>query len=224
MTPAAIFFDFDGVILDSVAIKTAAMRRLFDGEEPRAIDAIVELHLRHGGVSRFRKFEMIYTDILRRPLNPQARAELGARFEALTYEALLACPEIPGARTVLERHFGRNPLFIVSGTPEVELKRIATVHEMARYFVSMHGSPRTKVEILADLLRLHAFDPRRCVCVGDSTTDSEAARTCRVPFIGVVAPDLANPFGHSVPTIPDLAMFDAALRRLDPLAVVKGNV
>jgi phosphoglycolate phosphatase-like HAD superfamily hydrolase len=223
MIPAAIFFDFDGVILDSVAIKTEAMRRLFVDEEPATIDSIVELHRRHGGISRFRKFEMIYSDILCRPLKPDICAELGARFEMLTYEALLACPEIPGAHAVLERHFRREPLFIVSGTPEDELKCIATAREMAHYFVSMHGSPRTKGEILADLLKLHALDPRRCVCVGDSTTDSEAARTCRVSFIGVVAPGLANPFGHAVPTIPDLTLFDAALVRLEPSAAVKGS-
>jgi phosphoglycolate phosphatase-like HAD superfamily hydrolase len=223
MTPAAIFFDFDGVILDSVEIKAEAMRLLFEGEEPDVVDAIVSLHSRHGGVSRFRKFDMIHSDILRRPLSAEARGGLGMRFEKLCFEALLACREIPGARAILEAYAGRTLLFVVSGTPEEELTRIATTRDLARYFVSIHGSPRTKSEILQSLLLAHALDPSCCVFIGDSTTDSDAAGDCGVPFIGVVAPGLANPFAAAIPIVRDLGSFNAALQRVRPLQTVRGT-
>ncbi|HVX92313.1 MAG TPA: HAD family hydrolase [Xanthobacteraceae bacterium] len=222
MTPAALIFDFDGVILDSVGIKTQAMRRLFAAERPDHLADILDLHRRLGGISRYRKFDLIHSDILRRPLTPEASADLGRRFEALVAEGVLTCREIPGARMVLESHAGRIPLFVASGTPEEELRRITAVRGLDRYFVEIHGSPRGKPDILADVLRRHALDAARCVFVGDAGTDFEAARSCGVPFLGVVAPGLENPFGAGVCTVPDLRSFELALRRLgmNPLQTV----
>jgi beta-phosphoglucomutase-like phosphatase (HAD superfamily) len=222
---AALIFDFDGVILDSVEIKTQAMRRLFAAERPEHLADILDLHRRLGGISRYRKFELIHADILRRPLTPQASAELGRRFEAIVAESVMTCREIPGARMVLDSHHGRIPLFVASGTPEEELRRITAVRGLDRYFVEVHGSPRGKPEILSDVLRRHALDAAQCLFVGDAGTDFEAARSCGVPFLGVVAPGLENPFGADVCTVPDLRSFEPALRSLgmNPFAVTEDS-
>ena len=55
----AILFDFDGVIVDSVDIKTIAFKELFSAfpEHSREIE---RYHLDHLGVSRYQKFEWIY--------------------------------------------------------------------------------------------------------------------------------------------------------------------
>jgi phosphoglycolate phosphatase len=216
-----MIFDFDGVILDSVSIKTDAMRQLFASERPEDIEAILALHLRLGGVSRFRKFELIYSDILQRPLSAEISAELGRRFEVLAFEAIVRCPEIPGARAFLQDYAEKIPLFVISGTPEEELWRIARARSVDGYFVEMHGSPRGKTEILTDLLRRHAFRPACCVFVGDATTDFEAAQDCAMPFVGVVAPGTISPFARSVPVVPDLTSLTFALERLSsaPMAI-----
>jgi len=216
MKPAAMIFDFDGVILDSVSIKTDAMRRLFASERPEHVEAIVALHMRHGGFSRYRNFEMVHADILKRPLTAEASAELGRQFESLVLDAIMRCAEIPGVRAVLEAHAGKVPLFVASGTPDEELKRIAAARGLDRYFSEMHGSPRTKIEIISDLLSRHALDPLRCVFVGDAMTDFDAARRCRVPFVGVVRPEHANPFERGVCIVPDLTSFDLMLRNISP--------
>ncbi len=213
MSPDALIFDFDGVILDSVEIKTEAMRRLFAAETPEHVAEIVALHRRFGGFSRYRKFELIYSDILRRPLTPEHSAELGRCFEDLVADAVANCGEIRGARAVLERYCGRTPLFVVSGTPEDELRRIARTRGLDRYFVELHGSPRSKPDILADLLTRHGFEAAQCVFVGDAATDLAAARSCGVPFLGIVAPGLDNPFGEGVRIVPDLTDFESELER-----------
>src|SRR5215467_1275440 len=71
----AVAFDFDGVILESTDIKTAAFRALF-ADQPDALERILSLHETHGGVSRLVKFDLIYRDILKQPLLAQRRAEL----------------------------------------------------------------------------------------------------------------------------------------------------
>ena len=60
----AIIFDFDGVLVESVDIKTRAFARLFESEENDAVKEIVNYHLGHAGVSRFEKFKYIYNNIL----------------------------------------------------------------------------------------------------------------------------------------------------------------
>ena len=51
----AIFFDFDGVILESVEVKGWAFGRLFENH-PEHVDEIVAFHHANGGMSRFDKF------------------------------------------------------------------------------------------------------------------------------------------------------------------------
>ncbi len=55
----AIIFDFDGVILESMDVKTKAFALLFK-DYPEHLPAVLALHQTHGGMSRFEKFEIIY--------------------------------------------------------------------------------------------------------------------------------------------------------------------
>ena len=53
-----IILDFDGVILESVSVKTEAFRTLFSFV-PKHVDEIVQFHIDNGGMSRFDKFRYI---------------------------------------------------------------------------------------------------------------------------------------------------------------------
>ena len=63
----AIFFDFDGVILESVDIKGWAFGKLFESY-PEHVDEIVAFHFANGGMSRFDKFRYIYKNILNKKM------------------------------------------------------------------------------------------------------------------------------------------------------------
>ncbi|HXW99392.1 MAG TPA: HAD family hydrolase, partial [Methanomicrobiales archaeon] len=65
-----LILDFDGVVLESVGVKTAAFRTLFSFV-PAHVDKIVEYHRRNTGVSRFDKFRYIYREILKDPLSEE---------------------------------------------------------------------------------------------------------------------------------------------------------
>ena len=59
----AILFDFDGVIVDSVEIKTEAFRDLFRQESADDLERILDYHKAHGGISRVKKIEYFYANI-----------------------------------------------------------------------------------------------------------------------------------------------------------------
>ena len=48
-----IFFDFDGVIVESVDIKTKAFAMLFEHEGRDIANRVIDYHLKNSGVSRF---------------------------------------------------------------------------------------------------------------------------------------------------------------------------
>src|SRR2546426_9709656 len=120
---AAIVLDFDGVILESVDVKTRAFRRLF-AAYPEQQERVVRLHLENGGMSRYEKFRRIYSEFLHQALPDDEMARLDREFGALVAQEIEACPFVHGARHFLERRAAEYPLFIASGTPEGELQAI----------------------------------------------------------------------------------------------------
>ena len=53
-----IAFDFDGVLVESVDVKTKAYARLFEEYGEGVVSRVVDYHLTNGGVSRFVKFRV----------------------------------------------------------------------------------------------------------------------------------------------------------------------
>ena len=53
-----IFWDFDGVIKDSVEVKSIAFEKLFSDYDQNLADRVREHHERNGGVSRFEKIPL----------------------------------------------------------------------------------------------------------------------------------------------------------------------
>lgn len=183
----AVFWDFDGVILDSVHVKTKAFVRMFSKYGKEVEQAVLEYHLSNGGISRFEKFRHYYNNLLNRPISDIELKELGDEFSTLVMEEVLNASFIPGALATLDKLLVRGiPAFVVSGTPEEEVRHIVKERNLSQYFVEVYGSPRKKVEIITDILTRKAYDASRCVFLGDAMTDYEAARESGVNFVGII--------------------------------------
>ncbi|EAI6773129.1 HAD hydrolase-like protein, partial [Campylobacter coli] len=52
-----IIFDFDGVILDSVELKTQAFAELFKEFPKNKVQELVKYHIQNGGISRYHKIQ-----------------------------------------------------------------------------------------------------------------------------------------------------------------------
>lgn len=200
----AFVLDFDGVILESLDIKTRAFRSLF-GAFPEKIGDIVQLHVEMAGISRFEKFRIIYRDILEKPLTETELERLGREFAVLVGREILACPFVAGALEFLKEQSKRLPIFIVSGTPEEELRDIVARRDLNQYCRGVYGSPRNKEVLLRKVVAENSCSPGEVVFVGDAMSDYEAADTVGTHFIGRVANGHVNPFPDSVRwVVPDL--------------------
>lgn len=202
----AVVFDFDGVLVESVDVKTRAFALLYEPYGPEVVDKVVGWHLEHGGISRYEKFRHFHQIFLGRSLPAAEEAQLADRFSALVEEAVIAAAWIPGAREFLEGWHARLPLYVASGTPEDELVRIIARRGMSGYFAGVAGAPRRKGEILRDFLGRGNVPPDRMLMVGDAMTDYVGAKEAEVPFLGI-APLGASPFPAGVDVLPDLTRF-----------------
>jgi beta-phosphoglucomutase len=213
--PKVVVLDFDGVILESLDVKTEAFRSLFEGERDH-VDRIVQLHVDNPGVSRYDKFRTIYRDFLDRRLDDEEMSRLDERFSELVFERVVACEFVAGARSFLERASRDHDLYVASATPEEELKRIVEARGLSQFFAGVGGSPRTKAEIVRAVLANRGIEPSEAVFVGDALTDLEAARATGVPFVARVPAAGPDPFGDlDVVRVSDLAELDS---RWDELA------
>lgn len=200
----AVFFDFDGVIVDSVDIKTRAFRTLYEDHGPDVVEAVVAHHLRHGGISRRQKIRHYHSTLLGQELDREELERLVRRFSGLVEDAVVAADWVAGARALLDRAYGRLALFVVSGTPEDELQRVVARRGIAHLFSEVRGSPPEKVEVVKELLGKHRLDPGRVLFVGDAITDHDAAAAHRLPFVGRVPPGAPSPFPDGATTVSDL--------------------
>jgi len=200
----AIIFDFDGVILDSVDIKTKAFARLFEEHGPEIVQKVVAHHLANGGISRFRKFAHIYEHILHCPMPDGESERLGQRFSELVFDEVVKAAWIPGALEFLRDHHTRYQCFVASGTPEDELRRIVELRGLGSYFTGVFGTPATKEEITRRILAAHSLAPTEVVFIGDAMTDYKAAQECGVDFIGITS-DEKPTFPAATRMLPNLS-------------------
>ncbi len=207
--PNAVFFDFDGVIVESIAIKTEAFSTLYTPYGPDVLAAAIIYHKANEGISRLIKFRHCHKTLLGIDLDDAALNELARAYTAEVEERVIACDGVNGAEEFLVRHHSHIPLFVVSGTPEDELRRIADRRDLSRYFTEVRGSPATKDALVTELLSRHKLHPADTLFVGDAMADYRAAMACGVPFIGRVAPDRDNPFPNNTRIIADMTTLDA---------------
>jgi HAD superfamily hydrolase (TIGR01549 family) len=177
-----IIFDFDGVIVESVSVKTDAFQKLFSFV-PDHVDEIVQFHLKNGGMSRFDKFRYIYDTILHEDLSDEQFEKLSRRFSDLVEDAVAQAPFVDGARDFIDTMSDRYKLYIVSATPQVELRRIVNQKGISRYFMGVFGSPTKKIDHILRIVTENKVSPNDVLYVGDAVNDWEAARTARVKFI-----------------------------------------
>jgi phosphoglycolate phosphatase-like HAD superfamily hydrolase len=201
----AITFDFDGVVLESADVKTDAFVELFAAYGPAVQAQVKAHHLANTGISRFKKFAWIHTNLLDRSLSEAESRALGDRFSALVLEKVIAAPFVDGARDALAELSARFPLFVASGTPQDELDLVVDRRGLRAWFVEVHGTPREKPEILADVIARRALRPRELLFIGDGRSDHQAAVATGVEFLARTTPDLDGYWReHGVRRVPDL--------------------
>ncbi|MBF0177767.1 MAG: HAD family hydrolase [Magnetococcales bacterium] len=198
------FFDFDGVLADSVPVKDAALAHLFRAHDVAVQERAMAVWNRHKGVFRPERIRRVFREALGVVLDDRAVAAQVALFVEQGVERTVSAPPIAGSLAFLERYAAQYPCYVVSTGPQSEVREIVTRRGIAHHFRGIFGGPETKPVILSRILAQEGCSPDAALFLGDSITDFTSAQAVNMPFLGVVAPGLSNPFPVDIAVVPDL--------------------
>jgi|SaaInlStandDraft_4_1057021.scaffolds.fasta_scaffold48180_2 phosphoglycolate phosphatase len=181
-----IVFDFDGVVLDSVEIKTNAFAEIYSEYGSEIVSKVVEYHKRNGGLSRFEKFKYYHKFFLNHALSNKEIKILDHRFSDLVFKKIIFTSEIPGAFDFIDIQLNMGKLCIInSATPQIELREIIKERDLFDKFKFIFGSPSTKSENLKKIKGKLDCDYSDIVFFGDAFADIKAAYEVGVDFVGI---------------------------------------
>jgi phosphoglycolate phosphatase-like HAD superfamily hydrolase len=183
-------FDCDGVVLDSNVVKTEAYFRVAKqlGATDAQAQALVDYHVKLGGISRYHKFEWYLREVLHQPASEAALQEYLDGFAKELEVGLMEC-EVAKGLTELRAQTSKTNWLILSGGDQKEIRELfakrtdeSNVPLESLFDGGLFGSPDNKDTVLAreianDNIKLPAL------FLGDSKYDHEAAVRAGMDFV-----------------------------------------
>jgi phosphoglycolate phosphatase-like HAD superfamily hydrolase len=179
---STVFWDFDGVIKDSVEVKTRAFVKLFQPFGPMVVERVRKHHEAHGGMSRFDKLPL-YLQWAGRGANPSRVSEFGNQFGELVLQGVIEAPWVPGVESYLRSNTHQQTFALISATPQDELEQILYALDLKGCFAAVFGAPNRKKDAIRTTLAARGLAPNDCLMIGDARADLEAAEANQVPFM-----------------------------------------
>lgn len=179
---ATVIFDCDGVLLDSNSIKTVAFADVARQFGDQAASALQAYHVKNGGVSRYKKFEYLITDILgEKSVDERLVQKLTKEYSEQIVSQLLTCAVTPDL-VALRETCPKITWMVVSGSDQAELRNVLTQRGLASLFDGgIYGSPADKDEILSTLFAEGRLQGP-ALFIGDTKYDHEVAVRARLDF------------------------------------------
>lgn len=177
-----IFFDFDGVIAESVSAKTDAFEEMYLPYGKDIAAKVVEYHKLHGGVSRYEKFKYFHKEFLNEVIDEEKVNELAIQFSNIVLDKVINSDEVLGAKYFIEKYHTKFQFWVITGTPTTEIELIAKNRKLTSFFIGLHGSPNNKRFWTENLIKKHNLKRDEIIFLGDATTDMDAANFSKTHF------------------------------------------
>ncbi len=177
-----VFWDFDGVIKDSVEIKSDAFEELFSPFGKDVAKKVREHHERNGGVSRFDKF-LIYFEWVGQKPTQEILNEYALNFSILVKKKVVNSEWVPGVMNYLNRNYNTQQFFLVTATPQQEIEDILILLKIKHLFKVVVGSPTRKTNAIESIMKKYSILSKDSIMTGDSSSDYNAANINSVQFV-----------------------------------------
>jgi phosphoglycolate phosphatase-like HAD superfamily hydrolase len=210
----AIFFDFDGVIVESLQLKLGAFETLFAPYGEEVVQRVKTHTLLHGGISRKEKIPFYFKEYIGQPLTESESAQYCEEYSTLVKDAVIKTPLVTGVEEFLFTYMKEITLAVITGTPQEEIDYIISNLSIKKYFSNVCGSPEHKDSIINRLLASYNLKAEEALMIGDSITDYDAAVKTGVPFLLRYTEESAEHFAKI--TVPQFRDFRELLASQEP--------
>ncbi|WP_225312720.1 HAD family hydrolase [Pseudotamlana haliotis] len=180
-----IFWDFDGVILDSMAVRDFGFEQIFKAYEKSEVDALLHFHRINGGLSRYVKIRYFFNEILNSEISDEEVLNYASRFSDIMKKELIKKENlITETVNYIKSNYDKYNFHIVSGSDQEELRFLCKELGVAQYFLTINGSPTHKNILVSRILETYNYSKSKCCLIGDSINDLDAANHNKISFFG----------------------------------------
>ena len=181
-----LIFDFDGVIADSVEVKTVAFASMYEPYGMDVVDKVIDHHKNNGGMSRFEKFQYYHRTLLNIEVSQEIIDNLSTQFSKLVFNEVVSSSEIDSVTEFIEKYGVDERICVInSATPQIEIEKIIQARGMSKFFSSIFGSPSSKLDNISIILNKYSCRNEDVVFFGDSEADLMAAIQAKINFVGI---------------------------------------
>ena len=176
-----VFWDFDGVIKESVEVKSLAFQKLFSEFERDTLEAIGKHHEENGGLSRFEKIPL-YLSWVDLPVTNENVKKYCDRFSLLVKRSVIDSAWVPGVLNYLKDNHTKKKFFLITATPKGEIDEILEELQISHFFIEVYGVPTSKQDAIRKALEGLENQSKNAIMIGDSYSDYEAAANNNILF------------------------------------------
>ncbi|WP_313672164.1 HAD family hydrolase [Sphingobacterium multivorum] len=192
-----IFWDFDGVIMDSMPTRSLGFEKTLADFPKAQVDELLAFHNSNGGLSRYVKFRYFFEEIRKETISDQEVLELAQKFSDIMLSMLINEDLlIKESVSFIKQNYQNFIFHIVSGSDGNELRKICHELSLDQYFLTIEGSPTPKKQLVKDLLQKQQYFIEDCCLIGDSHNDAEAARFNTIDFFAYNNIELRDDYNY----------------------------
>ena len=177
-----IFWDFDGVIKESVSVKTDAYVELLSPYGSDVCKQVRKHHLANGGMSRYDKIPL-YLKWAGLEQNDADVQNFCGKFSSIVKDKVIASAWVPGVEEFLQNNKENYIFVLVSATPQSELEDICKSLKLTGVFCKIYGAPASKSKSIKISMLHYEVDESSCIMIGDAQADIDAAQDNNIDFI-----------------------------------------
>ena len=180
----AVIFDYDGVIAESVNVKTDAFAELYKPYGMDIVQKVIKHHEANGGVSRFEKFKIYHKNYLKEDITQLEIDVLASKFSNFVLQKVIDSPYVTGVYDFISSNYKNYDFHISTGTPSDEIETILKQKSLRKFFNEVYGSPEKKDSHVKKILKKYSYNKSEVVFIGDALSDRDAARKNDIYFVG----------------------------------------
>ena len=179
-----ILWDFDGVILDSMKIRDWGFEEIFKIFDKDKVSQLLVYHRKNGGLSRYVKIRYFYEVILEKNITEKELQKYANQFSLLMKNKLVNPKNlIQDSLNFIKENHKKYNFHIVSGSDQNELRFLCKELKINHFFISIHGSPEPKNDLVKKLLKDLNYNKSETLLIGDSINDNNASKANNIFFL-----------------------------------------
>lgn len=116
-------------------------------------------------------------------VNKKTKNKYIKMYSKLVFHKICKSKWMPGAFKFIKNNYADKKLVLLTATPHEEIIRICQKIKILNYFKIIKGYPFKKHYIINILIKKYRLNKNECLYIGNSKSDSDAARMNKIAYI-----------------------------------------